>query len=88
MGKYRRDDIMNALMREACIVTFKKASDNTMTSAKFAMTKDVPAFDGPQGGYDKAKVTAWNVDKKAWRSFFVENVEDVRAAPGGGGIGG
>ena len=76
---YNRDDLIKTLKENVCVVTFTKVNgEKRVMTCTLREDYLPPLVEGKQKKkQNDAVLSVWDTNKKAWRAFRVENVEDV-----------
>lgn len=87
MAKYKRDDLKTLLLESECIVEFTKVNGEKRTmpcTLNPELMPPPPDTSNDEEAVPKKKepnlttLGVWCTDKKAWRSFRVDNVTDIK----------
>lgn len=75
-----RSEIVRSLKKGEVTVKFRKA-DKTLRVMRCTLQEGVvPTVDGRAGGEDREVVVAYDLDKRAWRSFRMDALKSVKVA--------
>lgn len=83
MAKYKRDELKEMLLESECIVEFTKVNGEKRTMPCTLNPELMPEPPEKKDSKREPKenltvLNAWCTDKKAWRSFRVDNVTDIK----------
>lgn len=73
-----RADMVNALRKNDCTVTFKKTDLSMRTMTCTLREEMLPEYEGRNGGNQRDVIVVWDLDKNAWRSFRVDSVKTFK----------
>ena len=78
---FTRCSLKQTLVERVCEVTFKKTNGDLRTMKCTLNPELLPAFDKkeePQKEENKSVLSVFDLDKKDWRSFKIENVIEFK----------
>lgn len=77
-----RGELLRMLKKGEVTVKFRKA-DKTVRTMRCTLEDDaIPSVDGKVGGDDREVITAYDLDKRAWRSFRMDSLRSVKTPNG------